>query len=478
MYSLRVLEFYNEKTKQKRFLLCRSVFVRTKRRSAKGKGRVQEREAIMRLRKMWKKLVSAALTTTLVVGLVGCGNSSSGGKKLGKDGGKLIIGGTYTLSGECAHAGQNTLKGAKAAVEYINNNGGVNGQKVELKYYDDEFDESKIPTLYEKLISDDKVDLLTSPYTSPFLAAAPIAAKHNKEMFCVAADSYTANEQYQKLIANPQMDESWKGGGWWKDVFEYLNENYDKYETSGKKTVAILNLETTYGHEVSDAVGKFLKKNGFNVVYEEFFDPGNSDWTATVQKVKNLKPDVLFAPQYFEDSVSLVQKCKEMDCYAPIMIIEGMSWDPISWPNTELGGLEPSTAKLPFLGYSIYKEKYDSKSKEFLADYCKKEFNSIPSNDVICGFMAVELACEAARKANSTETEDLQKAMTENTFNLAGYPYKMNETGGNGADFDWGCGQFQPKDLSKADESGDDWVTLWPEKYATSSEALTFKGWK
>ena len=391
----------------------------------------------MKLRKIGKKLVSAALVVALGMSLTACGSSSSDGEKTGNEGGKLIIGGTYTLSGTCAHAGQNTLKGAKAAVEYINKNGGVNGKKVELKYYDDEFDESKIPTLYEKLISDDKVDLLTSPYTSPFLAAAPIAAKHNKEMFCIAADSYTANEQYGKLIANPQMDESWKGGGWWKDVFEYLKSNYSKYKTSGQKTVAILNLETTYGHEVSESVGKFLKENGFKVVYEEFFDPGNSDWTATVQKVKNLNPDILFAPQYFEDSVSLVQKCKEMNCYAPIMA-----------------------------------------SKDYLADYCKKEFNSIPSNDVICGFMAVELACEAAKKANSTETDALQEALSNNTFNLAGYPYKMNESGGNGADFDWGCGQFQPKDLSKADASGDDWVTLWPEKYATSSEAITFDGWK
>ena len=92
--------------------------------------------------------------------------------------------------------------------------------------------------------------------------------------------------------------------------------------------------------------------------------------------------------------------------------------------------------------------------------------------------MAVELACEATKKANSTETDALQEALSNNTFNLAGYPYKMNESGGNGADFDWGCGQFQPKDLSKADASGDDWVTLWPEKYATSSEAITFEGWK
>mgnify|MGYP000016344818 CR=1 FL=1 len=48
--------------------------------------------------------------------------------------------------------------------------------------------------------------------------------------------------------------------------------------------------------------------------------------------------------------------------------------------------------------------------EDYLADYCKKEFNSIPSNDVICGFMAVELACEAAKKANSTVKVTAAKA--------------------------------------------------------------------
>ena len=435
----------------------------------------------MKKRNIWKAGIGVLLSGIMAFSLAGCGgaggSSDSSSASSADDSDKIVIGGTFTLSGASAHAGESTLEGAQLAVKYINENGGVNGKQVELVYYDDEFDESKIPTLYERLINEDKVDLLTSPYTSPFLAAAPIAAKYNKEMFCVAADSYTANEQYGKLIANPQMDEDWKGGTWWKDVFEYVNENYDKYETSGEKTVAILNLETTYGHEVSETVGKFLKENGFNVVYEEFFEPGNSDWTSTVQKVKDLKPDILFAPQYFEDSVSLVQKCKELDCYAPIMIVEGMSWDPIGWPNTELGGLDPSIAKLPFLGYSVYKSKYESDSKDYIEKYCKEKYDSIPSNDLLCGFIAVELACKAANAAGSTETEALQKAMTENTFDLACYPYTMNETGGNGADFDWGCGQFQPEDISTADTSGNDWATLYPTEYANSDKVITFTGW-
>ena len=77
----------------------------------------------MKLRKIGKKLVSTALVAALGMSLTACGSSSSDGEKTGNEGGKLIIGGTYTLSGACAHAGQNTLKGAKAAVEYINKNG-------------------------------------------------------------------------------------------------------------------------------------------------------------------------------------------------------------------------------------------------------------------------------------------------------------------------------------------------------------------
>lgn len=414
--------------------------------------------------------------------LGGCGKekgAATGGEAASKsDEDALVVGGTFTLSGPCAHAGESTLEGAKLAIEYINEKGGVNGKKVTLKYYDDEFDESKIPTLYEKLINKDKVDLLTSPYTSPFLAAAPIAAKYKKEMFCIAADSYTANEEFGQLIANPQMDGDWKGGSWWKDVMEYLVEKYNEFDgTTENKTVAILNLETTYGHEVHDAVVPYLEKNGFHVVYEEFYEPGVSDWTATVSKLADLKPDVMFAPQYFEDSVSLVQKCKELKFYSPIMIVEGMSWDPISWPNTEFGGLEPAVAKLPFLGYSVYKTEYKSDSKKYLEDFCKKTYDSIPSNDLICGFMAVELACNAANAAGSTKTEDLQKAMTENTFDLAGYAYTMNESGGNGADFSWGCGQFQPEDMSNVDKSGSDWKTIWPAQYATSEKIVPFTGW-
>jgi len=435
------------------------------------------------------RFISLLLALVMVAGLCACGSSSgkstsgsSSASGSSSSGDGIVIGGTFTLSGSVAHAGESTLEGAQLAVKYVNEElGGVNGKQVSLKYYDDEWDESKIPNLYEKLINQDKVDLLVSPYTSPFLAAAPVCAKYNKEMFTIAADSYSANEEYGQTVVNIQMDDSWKGGMWWKDVFDMF-AHFDEWNTKGlakPKTGAILNLEIAYGHEIAESVEPFLKENGFDIVYDEYFDPGVSDWTATVTKLQDLKPDIVFAPQYFEDTVTLVQKMKEMNYYAPYMIMEGMSWDIQSWPSVDNGGLDPSIAKLPYFGYSVYKEKYaeTNKSSQYLADYVKQKYNQVPGNDIICGFMAVELACEAANDAGSTDTDALVKALTTNTYDLAGYQYTMNESGGNGADFNWGVGQYIPEDITKADSSGTDWYTVWPKKYANHDIAYPFTGW-
>ncbi|MFI3206962.1 MAG: ABC transporter substrate-binding protein [Clostridia bacterium] len=389
----------------------------------------------------------------------------------------LKIGGTFTLTGDLAHSGTLAYEGALAAIDYVNNElGGVNGMQVELVYYDDEFDSGKIPSLYEKLISVDEVDLLVSPYTSALLDAAPTVNQYDSIMFSVGADSYSANTEYGTDIVNIQMDDVWQGGMWWKDVAEFLatSEN-EGVETP--QTVAIVNLETTYGHEVNDALTEYFTENGIEIVYEEYFDPGVADWTSCITKLKAVAPDAVIVPHYFEDSVTFVQACQSMDFSADYMVIEGMGWDSASWVNPDNGGLDPSISKMNFISYSVYKSTRECESTVYAAEYCSENYNSVPGNDFLCGFMAVELACKAAIEAGSTDKEDLIEVLQSNLFELAGYDYQMNETGGNCADFSWGVGQYQPEDLSSADTSGDDWEVLWPEEYKTADANLPFQGW-
>lgn len=394
----------------------------------------------------------------------------------------IVIGATFTLSGPVAHAGQQVYEGAELAVKYVNEElGGINGREVVLKYYDDEFDYSIIPMLYEKLITQDKVDLLISPYTSAAQVAAPVAAKHNALMFGVAVDTYGANEAFGQNLVNIQMDEEWKGGRWWLDVANFF-ANFDKWNHEGlekPKTMAILNLEIAYGHDVADTIIPVFENAGYEIVYDEYFAPHVSDWTPIISRLKELQPDIVMQPHYFEDTVTFIEKCIEMDYWPPYMISEGPGWDPIAWTNPELGGLDSSIAKRPgIFSYGVYKDLHESESKDYLHAYTMDKYGNIPGNDFLCGFMAVELAAKAANLGGSIDKDDMIKTMVENTITLAGYDYKMNETGGNVAEFYWGVSQYIPDDINNTDTTGDDWYCIWPEKYATSKPAYPLSGWE
>ncbi len=393
----------------------------------------------------------------------------------------IVIGGTFTLTGPVSHAGKMTLEGAQRAVEYVNEElGGILGHKVELKYYDDEFDETKITMLYEKLITRDKVDLLISPYTSIFLAALPVVDKHGMLLFCNAADTYVGNDQYGQTVVNMQMDDHWRGGMWWHDIADFF-ASFDEWnykDLPRPKTIAVLNLNISYGHEVHDSIIPYWEEHGFEIVYHEFFEPHVGDWTPVVAKLRELNPDIIFQPHYFEDSITFVQKMREMNYSAPYMIIEGMGWDPLSWTHPDMGGLPPSIAKRGFFGYSVYKRKYESESKEYLEKYTYEKYGHFPGNDHICGFMPIELMAKAANKAGSLNREDMIKVMTSNTFKLAGYAYRMNETGGNTAEFHWGVGQYIPENIDTADGGPDDWYCVWPPKYKEHDPFYPFPGWK
>ena len=78
----------------------------------------------------------------------------------------IVVGASVALTGKYARTGQDQLHGFEMWVQDVNAHGGLLGRKVRLVYYDDESKPETGARLYEKLINDDKVDLLIGPYAS------------------------------------------------------------------------------------------------------------------------------------------------------------------------------------------------------------------------------------------------------------------------------------------------------------------------
>jgi len=83
----------------------------------------------------------------------------------------IRIGATLSLTGTYAALGQTRQRGYQLCVKHMNEKGGVLGRKLELVLHDDSSDPATAVRLYEKLVTQDTVDLVFGPFGSPITDA-------------------------------------------------------------------------------------------------------------------------------------------------------------------------------------------------------------------------------------------------------------------------------------------------------------------
>ena len=98
-------------------------------------------------------------------------------------GAPVKVGGTLSLTGFLAQTAIIHKISAEIMVEDINSRNGFVGRPVEYVLLDDQSKPDVARSLYEKLITVDKVDLIQGPYaTAPILAAMGVAQRYGKVM--------------------------------------------------------------------------------------------------------------------------------------------------------------------------------------------------------------------------------------------------------------------------------------------------------
>lgn len=126
---------------------------------------------------------------------------------------EVVFGGAISQTGRFAEPAGRQVNAIKMWVDDVNSRGGLLGRKVKLELLDDKSDTQTAVKLYEKLITEDKVNVLLAPYSSaiteavanvnerykmPFVAygaaSTPIWEKGRKYIFSIVAVA----EDYQK----------------------------------------------------------------------------------------------------------------------------------------------------------------------------------------------------------------------------------------------------------------------------------------
>ncbi|HET9653829.1 MAG TPA: ABC transporter substrate-binding protein [Kineosporiaceae bacterium] len=232
---------------------------------------------------------SRTLTALALAGglaLAGCGgtNSSSGGSSSGSgaaDKGPIKIGAVVPLTGPYSPLGTGDKAAIEQEVKRINAAGGVLGRQLDVTVVDDKSDVTQSVTEYNKMAADKSYSaILSSSNASASAAVGPSAISTKTPTLAlspISAYSSGSNPYAFTVPATPEV---------------YSAKMAEYFAAAGIKTLAIAyNGKDIYGKTGNESTKAAVAKNGINVVVDEPIDPGSTDFTPLIQKVKDAKPD-------------------------------------------------------------------------------------------------------------------------------------------------------------------------------------------
>lgn len=324
----------------------------------------------------------------------------------------VIVGASVALTGKYARTGQEQLQGFQMWVEEVNARGGLLGRKVTLKYYDDESKPETGAKLYEKLITDDKVDLLIGPYSSDVtLTASTVAEKHGMPMVSSGASS---NEIWERGYKNTF--------GLYTLADIYMDKIIEYGKAKGLKKIALVYENTSFPRDVAKGVRNKAKALGMQIVFDEEYGKASTDFTSMIVKIKAKKPDMVIGGSYLPDSTAFVRQAKENRLYAKIFAFAVGPGLPDFGKNLGLDaeGVMGNTQWEPTLAILGV--------KEFAAKY-KAKHGHEPGYHAGGGYGAGQVLEAAVKKAGSFDRDKLRQALFDLDTVTAFGNFKVDKTG-------------------------------------------------
>jgi branched-chain amino acid transport system substrate-binding protein len=328
--------------------------------------------------------------------------------------GPIRVGASLSLTGTYAKLGKNQHEGYQLCEKDLNAKGGVLGRKIQFVVYDDQ---SMPPTgvrLYEKLITEDKVDAVMGPYSSPITeAVVNVTEKYKKIMVTPLAATTSIfrkepRRKYVFMILSPAE--------------VYLEGLVDMGAKRGLKTVAVVNEDTLFSKAAASGAVELAKKKGLQVVFTEAYPKGNTDFSGLLTKIKAVNPDILAAATYFDDAVALTRQMKELNVN-PRMYGVTVGGDLPEFYDTLKGNAEHiygATQWEPVLNYPGNKEWFES---------YKAEFKHEPSYHSAAGYAGCVIYAEGVKRANSLDSDKVREQLLKLEMRTMFGDYKVDQDG-------------------------------------------------
>ncbi|MDB5998600.1 MAG: transporter substrate-binding protein [Rhizobacter sp.] len=247
-----------------------------------------------------------------VLATLAAGMASAAGLAMAQPAGQPIrIGSTLALTGPLSATAQIHKLVGDIYIEQVNKRGGWLGRPVEWVVKDDQSKPDLARTLYEQLVTADKVDLLMGPYaTGAILSAMGVAQRYNKVLV-----HHTLG--IPSLAKYDMQFPAWSIGS--DPANTVPNTLFDALAASPKppKTVAVVTSKFPSIQFMSAGAREVIKKRGLTEVLFLEWDFGNRDFGPIANRVKDAKPDFVWVGAIGLEGNLLLDAMKKIDYVPP-----------------------------------------------------------------------------------------------------------------------------------------------------------------
>ena len=339
-----------------------------------------------------KAAAVSLMTVVLAASVAGCGGSSSK---------EIKIGLLNEMTGGNATIGTAAANGAKLAIKEINANGGLLGKQIKAVVADNKSEPSESANAMTKLLTQDKVVAVTGTFSSSNAIAAASVAEANKTPYLVAGatnpkvtvDEKTKN--VKKYIYRVCFIDPFQGT---------VAANFAAKDLKVKKAAMLVDNSSDYSKGLAEFFEAAFTKEGGTIVANEAYLQKDTDFKATLTKIKSKDMDILYVPGYYEEVGKIVKQAREMGITVPIVGADG-------WDSPKLGEIASASAlnNTYFTNhYSV--EDTSPKAKAFVEAYTN-EYGQKPEALAVLGYDAVYVLADAIKRANSTDAAKIIEAL-------------------------------------------------------------------
>jgi branched-chain amino acid transport system substrate-binding protein len=357
----------------------------------------------------------AASIAALALAAAGCSSGGGGGGETDP----IVIGASLPLTGDFAQPGVASQRGYTIWQDMVNANGGLLRRQVELKVANDASDQKTVVSDYNRLIGQDKVDLLLGTFSSLLNIPASAVAERNQKVFvCPSCASPKMFDRGFKRLFFAQPA-----------VAAHQADLFAQYVASlpasrRPKTAAYPTQDDPFAAPVVDSVRRLLEAIGIKTVYSKAYPAETTNFDSIANDIKARNPDLVAHGAVFEDGVGMVRSFVKAG-YNPKVLFQ------VSAPSNGdqyAKGIGAANTEGIFYAVSWSADANYPLNQQFVQAY-KSKYGGEPPEDAADAFAAAQVLQAAVEAVGSVDQTRLADWLHNNKVQTILGPLSWDQTG-------------------------------------------------